>query len=226
MSFDIPNMLPILLKATGVLLKLFSLTLLFSVPLALIIALGRMSRYKLLSYPVRFFLLIMRGTPLILQLAVVYFLPGYISQMDWFVARGISFSWNDRFNAAVVAFVINYAAYFAEIYRGGIESIPPGQYEAGKVLGMTRAQVFTRVVLPQVVKRILPACGNEVMTLVKDTALAQTIAVTELMRQAASIASREFSIAPYLVAGLIYLVINTVVEQVFHLTEKRLNYYH
>ncbi len=209
------NMFPILLGATWTSLQLFFLALLFSLPLALVVALGRMSRMKVISYPVRVYLLIMRGTPLMLQLMVVYFGPYY----------AFGWSWSDRFVAAVVAYVINYAAYFAEIYRGGIESIPKGQYEAGKVLGFTRGQTFFRIILPQVVKRILPACGNEFMTLVKDTALAMTIAVTELMRQAGSIAAREFSIMPFLVAGLFYLIINTVVEQGFHLAEKKLNYY-
>ncbi len=213
--FRIENMFAILLKATGTSLQLFALTLLLSLPLALAIALGRMSHIKAVQYPIRVYLLVMRGTPLILQLAVVYFLPAYV--FHW--------SWSERFTAAVVAYVINYAAYFAEIYRGGIESIPKGQYEAGKVLGLTKAQTFLRIILPQVAKRILPACGNEFMTLVKDTALVQTIGVIELMRQANSISSREVSIVPLFVAGAIYLVINTIVEQVFNVTEKRLNYY-
>lgn len=213
--FTIPNMFPILLKAMGISLQLGGLTLLYSLPLALFIALGRMSRFKVISYPIRLFVLVMRGTPLILQLAVVYFLPFYWLQI----------SWSMRFNAAVVAFSINYAAYFSEIYRGGIESISHGQYEAGKVLGMSRIQTFFRVVLPQVIKRILPACSNEFMTLIKDTALAQTIGIVELMRQANSISSREVSMVPFFVAGILYLLVNTVVEQVFHLSEKRLNYY-
>lgn len=213
--FLIPNMFSIMLKAMGISLQLGGLTLLYSLPLALFIALGRMSRFKVISYPIRLFVLVMRGTPLILQLAVVYFLPYYWLQI----------SWSMRFNAAVVAFSINYAAYFSEIYRGGIESISHGQYEAGKVLGMSQMQTFFRVVLPQVIKRILPACSNEFMTLIKDTALAQTIGIVELMRQANSISSREVSMVPFFVAGILYLLVNTVVEQVFHLSEKRLNYY-
>lgn len=204
-----------LLKATGTSLTLFFLALLFSLPLALPVALCRMSRHKLLNWPIRAYLLVMRGTPLMLQLMVVYFGPYYL--FGW--------SWGDRFAAAVAAFVLNYAAYFAEIYRGGIESIPRGQYEAGQVLGLTRAQTFLHIVVPQVVKRILPVCGNEFMTLVKDTALATTIAVTELMRQANSIAAREVSVVPLLAAGAFYLIINTAVEQAFHLAEKRLSYY-
>ena len=204
-----------LLKATGTSLTLFFLALLTSLPLALPVALCRMSRHKLLNWPIRVYLLVMRGTPLMLQLMVVYFGPYYL--FGW--------SWGDRFAAAVTAYALNYAAYFAEIYRGGIESIPKGQYEAGQVLGLTRPQTFFHIILPQVVKRILPVCGNEFMTLVKDTALATTIAVTELMRQANSIAAREVSVVPLLAAGAFYLVINTAVEQAFHLAEKRLSYY-
>jgi len=204
-----------LLGATGTSLELFFLALAFSLPLALPVALGRMSRHKLVSCPVRAYLLVMRGTPLMLQLMVVYFGPYYL--FGW--------SWKDRFAAAVAAFVLNYTAYFAEIYRGGIEAIPKGQYEAGQVLGLSRGQTFFHIILPQVVKQILPVCGNEFMTLVKDTALATTIAVTELMRQANSIAAREVSVLPLLAAGVFYLVINTAVEQAFHLAEKKLAYY-
>jgi len=157
---------------------------------------------------------VIRGTPLILQLIFVYFAPYYLFKLSY-----------DRFTAAIVAMSINYAAYFAEIYRGGIESIPAGQYEAGKVLGFTRMQTFFRIVLPQVVKRILPATGNEVITLVKDTALAQVIGVSELFRAAQTAASREFSTMPIFVAGFFYFIMNWVVSAVFLRLEKKLNYY-
>lgn len=213
-SKSMENMMSFLLEGAWTALKLALLTLAFSLPLGLIVAWGRMSRFKLIQYPVRLYQLIMRGTPLMLQLLVVYFGPYYVAELSW-----------DRFTAAVVAFSINYAAYFAEIYRGGIESIPKGQYEAGAVLGFSRAQTFYRIVLPQVVKRILPPMGSEFMVLVKDTALANTIGVMELLRNANSVMAREFSILPLVIAGLIYLILNTVVERLFSATEKRLSYY-
>lgn len=209
-------MFSVLMTGTLTAMKLFGLSIVLSLPLALIVALGRMSKHKWISWPVRAYLLLMRGTPLMLQLMVVYFGPYYVFGSN---------PWSDRFAAALFAYVINYAAYFAEIYRGGIESIDRGQYEAGKVLGMSRAQTFFRIILPQVVKRILPACGNEFMTLVKDTALAMTIAVDELMRRAQNLAAASFNVMPLLVAGLFYLIINTVLEQGFGMAEKKLSYY-
>ena len=204
----------VFLEGSVVSIKIFCLTLLFSLPLVLPMAAARMSKNPLLSWPARVFLLVIRGTPLILQLIFVYFAPYYLFKMSY-----------DRFTAAIVAMSINYAAYFAEIYRGGIESIPAGQYEAGKVLGFTRMQTFFRIVLPQVVKRILPATGNEVITLVKDTALAQVIGVSELFRAAQNAASREFSTMPIFVAGIFYFIMNWVVSAVFLRIEKKLDYY-
>lgn len=195
---------------------LFFLTLLFALPLALPIALGRMSRFRPLSGLVNFYLLVMRGTPLILQIIFVYFAPYYIFKVTP----------APRFTAVVIAFVLNYAAYFAEIYRGGIESISQGQYEAAKVLGFTRTQTFFRIILPQVIKRIVPATANEVITLVKDTALAQTIGVAELFRAAQTISSARFSVIPIFVAGVFYFVMNAVVDVVFQRIERKLNYYH
>jgi polar amino acid transport system permease protein len=201
-------------RGTLISFQVFFLTLLFSLPLGLVVAAGRMSKKRIISVPVKLLMLIIRGTPLILQLIFVYFAPYYLFRISW-----------DRFTAAIVAFSINYAAYFAEIYRGGIESIPRGQYEAAKVLGFTRAQTFFRIILPQVIKRILPASGNEVITLVKDTALAQVIGVAELFRVAQNAASREFSTMPIFIAGLFYFVMNWAVSAVFVRLEKKLDYY-
>jgi len=208
------NMIPFLLEGLGVTLKIFFLALLFSMPLGLLVTVGRMSKHAIIRWPVRIYQLIMRGTPLMLQLVFFYYGPHFIFGFKW-----------DRFTATIFAYTINYAAYFAEIYRGGIESIPKGQYEAGKVLGMSRSKTFFRIVLPQVVKRILPACSNEVMTLVKDTALASTIAVAELMKNANSTAVSATSVIPWVVAAAFYLLVCTVVEQGFVMVEKKLNYY-
>ena len=207
-------MLLLMLDGTKVSLEVFFLTLLFSLPLGLIVAFGRMSRYAFINAPVKLFMLIIRGTPLILQLIFVYFAPYYLFRASY-----------DRFIAVIIAFSINYAAYFAEIYRGGIESIPKGQYEASKVLGFTKTQTFFKIILPQVVKRILPASGNEVITLVKDTALAQTIGVAELFRVAQNAASRQFSTMPIFVAGVFYFVMNWLVSWCFARFEKKLSYY-
>jgi len=196
-------------------LLIFFYTLLFSLPLGLLIAVARMSKRKWISAPVSLFILVMRGTPLMLQIfAVYFFLPDLI---------GISIP---RLPSAVVAFSINYAAYFAEIYRGGILSIEKGQYEAGKVLGFTKAQVFFRIVLPQVAKRILLPVSNEVITLVKDTALANVIAVAELFRAAKNEVSRTASVEPLFFAALFYLVITALITRIFSFFAKKLDYYH
>ncbi len=195
-------------------LLIFFLTLLFSLPLGLLVSFGRRNRHKIISIPVRFYILIMRGTPLMLQLFFIFYglKPLFGIQPQ-------------RMQAAIIAFVLNYAAYFAEIYRGGIESIPEGQYEAGKVLGFTRAQTFFHIVLPQVVKRILPPMSNEFITLVKDTSLAQVIAVQELMHVTEKFASSAVSTVPFFVAAVFYLVMNGVVTRCFTLAEKKFSYY-
>lgn len=208
------KLLIIMLQGTGTSLEVFFLTLLFAIPLGFVFAFGRMARNKVVSSVTNFFMLVVRGTPLILQLIFIYFAPYYIFNVSW-----------DRFTAAIVAFSINYACYFAEIYRGGIQSIPQGQYEASKVLGFTKGQTFFKIILPQVIKRIIPAMGNEVMTLVKDTALAQTIGVAELFRAAQNAASRQFSTVPIFIAGVFYFVMNWVVHYVFERLEKKLSYY-
>ena len=218
------KMLLAMLQGTVTSLEVFFLTLLFSLPLALPIAMGRMSKNKLLSGVTNVFLLIIRGTPLMLQLLVVYFGPGLIIRHLVLNGYKVSFRWN-RFLAAIVALVINYAAYFAEIYRGGIESIPKGQYEAAKVLGYTSAQTFFRIILPQVIKRIVPAMGNEVITLVKDTALVSVIGVSELLMVAKERQGAMFSFAPLFIAGVFYFIMNWGVSFAFQKLEKKLNYY-
>lgn len=205
-----------MLEGTVVSLQLFFLTLLFALPLALPVALARMSRHKPLRVAVTGYLLVMRGTPLILQLIFVYFAPYYI-----FGVTGVY----DRFTAAVIAFVLNYAAYLSEIYRGSIESIPKGQCEAAHVLGFGKAQTFLRIQLPQMIKKAIPATGNEVITLVKDTALAQTIGVMELFRVAQTASSRQFSAMPIFVAGVFYFIMNWAVAWCFARAEKKLSYY-
>lgn len=202
-----------MLKGTQFTVLIFLLTLLFSLPLGLIVSFGRMSKYKIIRYPVQLYLLIMRGTPLMLQLMFVFFGMPLI---------GIVF---DRFTACIIAFSLNYAAYFAEIYRGGIESISQGQYEASRVLCFTRGQTFFKIVLPQVVKRILPPMGNEFITLVKDTSLALTISVVELMNITKMFANSSVSVVPYIVAALFYLIMNGVVTLFFSAAEKKLSYY-
>jgi len=218
------KMLHAMLEGTFTSLEVFFLTIIFAVPLALPIAMGRMSKNKFLSGLINVFLLIIRGTPLMLQLLVVYFGPGLF--IRWLITLGfdVTFKWN-RFAAAIIALSINYAAYFAEIYRGGIESIPKGQYEAAKVLGYTSPQTFLRIILPQVIKRIIPAMGNEVITLVKDTALVSVIGVSELLMVAKERQSAMFSFVPLFIAGVFYFVMNWGVSFIFQKIEKKLSYY-
>ena len=204
----------LMLEGTLTSLRIFFLTLIFSLPLGFVVAKGRMSRNWLLRSIVNLYIQIMRGTPLILQLIFVYFAPFYVF--------GVSY---DRFTAVIIAYVVNYSAYFAEIYRSGLQSIEKGQYEASRVLGFSKAHTFFFIVLPQVIKRILPSLANEVITLVKDTALAQTIGVAELFRVAQNASAREFSTVPIFVAGIFYFVMNFIVSKVFDLFEKKLSYY-
>ena len=208
------QMLILMLEGTLTSLRIFFLTLIFSLPLGFVVAKGRMSRSWILRSIVNLYIQIMRGTPLILQLIFVYFAPFYVF--------GVSY---DRFTAVIIAYVVNYSAYFAEIYRSGLQSIEKGQYEASRVLGFSKAHTFFFIVLPQVIKRILPSLGNEVITLVKDTALAQTIGVAELFRVAQNASAREFSTVPIFVAGIFYFVMNFIVSKVFDLFEKKLSYY-
>ncbi|HAV01527.1 MAG TPA: polar amino acid ABC transporter permease [Lachnospiraceae bacterium] len=206
-----------LLNGSVTSIMIFSLTLLFSLPLGLIVALGRLSKNRLLSSVIKIYISIMRGTPLMLQLMVVFFGPYYLF--------GIKIKASYRFAAVIIGFVLNYAAYFAEIYRGGIESIPKGQYEAAKLLGYSGSQTFIRIILPQVVKTVLPSVTNEVITLVKDTSLAFVIAVPEMFTEAKAIAAAQTTMMPFIVAGLFYYVFNFVVAFAMGRLEKSMNYY-
>ena len=195
---------------------IFFLTLLFSLPLGMIVALLRMSRNRVISSVTRFFISVLRGTPLMLQLLAVTYGPYYLFGTS--VAR-------NKLIPVVIAFSINYAAYFAEIYRGGIESISPGQYEAAEVLGYSKFQTFIRIILPQVIKRIMPSVTNEVVTLVKDTSLAYTVSYVEMFTLGKQIANSETSFTPFIVAGVFYYVFNAVVDYVMGRIEKKLDYY-
>lgn len=197
--------------------EIFAATLLFSLPLGLMVAFGRMSKIKIVQWITKAYISIMRGTPLMLQLMVVYFGPFYIF--------GIRISTSYRITATLIAFAINYAAYFAEIYRGGIESMPVGQYEAARLLGYSRVQTFFRIIFPQVIKRIMPSVTNEVITLVKDTSLAFAIAVAEMFTTAKQIAASQTSVAPLIAAGIFYYIFNLVVAVIMEGIEKKLNYY-
>ena len=201
-----------MLKTIGI----FVLTLVGSLPLGMVVALLRKSRFAVVRKIISVYISIIRGTPLMLQLLVWYFGPFYLF--------GIPIG-NWRFPALIVGFVVNYAAYFAEIYRGGIESISVGQYEAAEVLGYTKTQTFMRIILPQVIKRILPAVTNEVITLVKDTSLAFTLAYQEVFSLAKQISASQASFMPFLIAGVFYFVANYVVERVMLRFEKSLDYY-
>ena len=195
---------------------IFALTLLFSLPLGMIVALLRMSKNRIVSSVTRFFITVLRGTPLMLQLLAVTYGPYYLFGTT--VAR-------NKLIPVVIAFSINYAAYFAEIYRGGIESIPVGQYEAATVLGYTRVQTFMRVILPQVVKRIMPSVTNEIVTLVKDTSIAFTVSYQEMFTIGKQIANSQTSFMPFVVAGVFYYFFNAIVDYVLGRIEKRLDYY-
>ena len=207
--FDI---LPPLLQGTGVTLQVFAITLALSVPLGLALALMRISRFKTLSGLVNGYIWLMRGTPLMLQMLFIYFALPFVPVI------GIRLP---DFPAAIVAFVLNYAAYFAEIFRAGIQSIDRGQYEGARVLGMTYSQTMRRIVLPQVIKRILPPISNETITLVKDTSLIYVLAMNDLLRAARGIVQRDFTTTPFLVAAAFYLLMTLVLTWFFQRLEKR-----
>lgn len=196
---------------------IFLLTMLFSLPLGLLLCVARMYAWKPIQWIVKFYISIVRGTPLTLQLLVIYFGKYFVF--------GLPLTTEYRFWAVIIAFSLNYAAYFAEIFRSGIQSIPVGQYEAAKILGYSRFQTFLRIITPQMTKRVLPAVTNESITLVKDTSLAFAISYIELFTETQMIAASETSMLPYLAAAIFYYVFNLIVAGLMSLLEKRLNYY-
>ncbi|MDO4945752.1 MAG: amino acid ABC transporter permease [Ruminococcus sp.] len=198
-------------------LSIFLLTLLFSLPLGLLIAAGRMCKFKPLQWLVKLYISIVRGTPLMLQLLVVFFGPYYLF--------GATLSSSYRFYAVIIGFSLNYAAYFAEIYRSGIQAVPKGQYEACDVLGYSRSQRFFKIVFPQMVKNIIPSVTNEVITLVKDTSLAFALSYTEMFTIAKQVAAAQTTIMPLFIAGVFYYVFNFIVAFIMERIEKKLNYY-
>ncbi len=200
-------------------LKLFSLTLVCALPLGLFICFGSMSRLAVIRLPIRLLIWIIRGTPLLLQLLIIYYGPGIMGHNVWGSED------TGRFLAALIAFVINYACYFSEIYRGGIQSIPIGQYEAGKVLGMTNGQIFRRIILLQLIKRIVPPISNEVITLVKDTSLARVIAVYEIIWNGQSFIKSAGIVWPLFFTGVFYLVFSGLLTLLFRQIEQRLSYF-
>ncbi|MEF2594112.1 MAG: amino acid ABC transporter permease [Eggerthellaceae bacterium] len=215
---ELATMLELLGSGLVLTLQVFVTTLVGALPLGVVVALCRMSKFKPLALITRFYISVMRGTPLMLQLMALMFGPYYLFGLqmgpDW------------KYWACSIGFIINYAAYFGEIYRSGLQSIPRGQYEAAEVLGYTRAQTFMKIILPQVAKRILPAMSNEVITLVKDTSLAFVVGIMEMFTQAKALAASQVSMVPYLLAGVIYWVFNFIVEMILTRIEKKMSYYH
>ena len=211
------QMLIKLAEGMGTSFWIFGITLLLSLPLGMFVAFGRMSKNTGIRGLTKIYISIMRGTPLMLQLMVVYFGPYYLF--------GVRISPFYRYIAVIIGFVLNYAAYFAEIYRSGIESMPVGQYEAAEILGYSKSQTFIHIILPQVINRILPSVTNEVITLVKDTSLAFVIAVSEMFTTAKALASAQTSMIPYVAAGIFYYVFNFLVAWIMERLEKKLNYY-
>ncbi len=222
-----------LLEGFGTTVEIFALTLLGAIPLGLLICFGSMSKFKPLKWLMKTFVWVIRGTPLMLQLIVIYYGPGLVGEWakdipnpNFFIEWLATWTIFERFVAVMISFIINYACYFSEIYRGGIESIPKGQYEACQVLGMTKSQTFFKVILMQVVKRIVPPMGNEIITLVKDTSLARIIAVYEIIWSAQAFAKSDGLIWPLFYTGAFYLVFNGLLTVLFGKFEKKLDYYH
>ena len=208
---------------------LFALTLIFALPLGLLMSFCTMSKFAPLRIPMKLIVWVLRVTPMMLQIFAIFYLPGLLDLFVW-PQMNTGWAWFDntfttRFIAALVAFVINYAAYFSEIYRGGIESISKGQYEAGQVLGLTKKQVFFKIVLLQVIKRIIPPMSNEIITLIKDTSLANTIAVYELIYEAKEFMTVDGLIWPLFVAGGFYLIFVGALTILFGKIEKKLDYF-
>lgn len=208
------NLLKILSEGLGTTLLIFLLTLVLGIPAGILVAVARNSKNRIVKTLIKIYILIIRGTPMMLQIIFIYFAPYYLFMVTY-----------DRFVAIIIAFVVNYAAYFAEIFRSGILSIPKGQKEAAFTLGFSKTQTFFRILLPQIVKRILPAMSNEVISLIKTTSLAQIIGITEIFALAQKQASYQFSILPLCVAGLMYLVLCTIITYAFNKAEKKYSYY-
>ena len=202
------RILPNMFAGLGVSAQIFLITIVLSLPIGILLALVRISKVAVFRKLAEIYIYVMRGTPLMLQMFFIYFAPYYLFGMD--------LSTDSKFNATIVAFIINYAAYFAEIYRSGIQSIPRGQYEAAEVLGYSRVQTFMKIVLPQVIKRILPAMGNEIITLVKDTSLAFAIGVAEMFSTAKALVASQVSMLPFVFAAVFYWVFNFIVEVVLN----------
>lgn len=215
---DLSVMLGALFEGLGLSAWIFVITLVGSLPLGIVVALARMSKFKPLALVARFYISVLRGTPLMLQLMAFMFGPYYLF--------GLSMGTDWKYIACGLGFILNYSAYFAEIYRSGLQSIPKGQYEAALVLGYSRSQTFFKIVLPQVIKRIMPAMGNEVITLVKDTSLAFVLGVAEMFSVAQSLSAREVSMVPYAIAALIYWVFCLLIEFIIGRIEKKMAYYH
>lgn len=213
---DLVTMITTMGSGFGKTCAIFFLTLLFSLPLGMVIAFLRMSKSKIVSNVTRFVISVLRGTPLMLQLIAVTYGPFYLFDLP--VSR-------NKLIPVVIAFAINYAAYFAEIYRSGIESMPVGQYEAADILGYKKIQTFFHIILPQVIKRIMPSITNEVVTLVKDTSMAFTVSYQELFTIGKQIANSETSFMPFIVAGVFYFVFNAIVDYAMGKVEKSMNYY-
>ena len=211
-------MVPMLAQGFLVTLEIFGLTLLGSIPLGILVAMGRLSKCKLLSVVLGIYISLMRGTPLMLQMFAVFFLPYY--------GFGIVTGPNYMFVACIVAFIVNYAAYFAEIYRAGIQSIPRGQYEAAEVLGYRPSQTFFHIILPQMFKNILPAMGNEIVTLVKDTSLAFSIGVAEMFTVGRALVASQRTMVPFVIAAIFYWVTCLLIEFILRRIENNLDYYH
>ncbi|MGI6755263.1 MAG: amino acid ABC transporter permease [Atopobiaceae bacterium] len=215
---ELTTMTGMLIQGYGVSIQIFFVTLIGASLLGIPVVLGRLSKLKPLSMIIGLYISLMRGTPLMLQMFAVFFAPFYVF--------GIKTDPSYMFTACLISFVVNYAAYFAEIYRSGIQSIPRGQYEAAQVLGYSPAQTFRYIILPQVVKRILPAMGNEIVTLVKDTSLAFSIGVAEMFTTARALVASQRSMVPFAVAALIYWLTCLFIEFLLRRAEKKLNYYH
>lgn len=211
-------MIGALLEGLGLSAWIFGVTLVGSLPLGIVIALCRMSKFKPLALVAQFYISVLRGTPLMLQLMAIMFGPYFL--------LGLSLGGDWKYYACAIGFILNYSAYFAEIYRSGLQSIPRGQYEAAMVLGYTRSQTFFKIVLPQVIKRIIPAMGNEIITLVKDTSLAFVLGMAEMFSVAKALAASEVSMVPYALAAVIYWVFCLLIEFIIGKVEKKMSYYH